>query len=207
LSDLSDLGVVMDAIHETWREIEGFSSYEVSDLGNVFNVRRNTPMRTSINNHGHVKISLMADNGERRTVMVKDLVADAFVEPPNHRCDHVVVLDGDMLNVAADNLTWRTKGFTWKYIRQLRTEQPLQYKNLPIFNVRTGDRYNSIIAAGTHLGLLFDDIWRSTYTGAKLFPYGDSFEVVHREGFIKDIDDQIRSNEIRESIRSKGINL
>jgi len=170
----------MDSIHESWREIQGYSSYEVSDLGNVFNVRRNTPMRTSVNNHGHIKISLMCDTGERHTLMVKDIVAEAFVEPPNPRCDHVCILDGDTLNIVAENLTWRTKGFVWKYYRQLRTPQPLQYKNLAVMNLRTGDRYNSIISAGQTLGLLYDDIWRSTYSGANLFPYGDSFEVVNR---------------------------
>lgn len=170
----------MVTTHETWREIEGYSSYEISDLGNVFNVRRNAMMRTSVNNHGHLKISLVDDYGERHTLMVASLVAEAFVEPPEPNCDHVCILDGDQLNVAADNLTWRTKGFVWKYIRQLRIDQPVYYKNLPVINQRTGDRYNSIMNAGMHLGLLFDDIWRSTYTGARIFPYGDSFEVVKR---------------------------
>jgi hypothetical protein len=44
--------------------------------------------------------------------------------------------------------------------------------------VDTGVVYNSVIEAGMTEGLLFDDIWRSTYSGARIFPFGMEYEVV-----------------------------
>lgn len=164
---------------ERWVEIYGFSDYSVSNLGRIFNHRTDKVMRTSRTNHGHVKITLAMDGTRRRfTKSVAMLVAEAFVEPPNILCDHLVVLDGDLTNVKASNLTWRPRGFAWKYAHQLKVDQPLYYRNLPVFNVVRNIEYPSIVVAGVYEGLLFDDIWRSTYSGAALFPTGSVFEIV-----------------------------
>lgn len=158
----------------------GFPNYEISDLGNVFNIPQNRVMRTSLTRDGRVKISLINSYRERRTCSVALLVAEAFVEPPNELCDHVVYLDGDTTNLAAQNLAWRPRGFAWKYFHQFKMDQPLHYKNIPVLNLDTGDRYASIIACGIREGVLFDDVWRSTYTGDQIFPYGHSYEILHR---------------------------
>lgn len=166
---------------ERWRIIPDFPTYEISDLGNVWNIKFNKPMRTSITSFGHVKISLVdRDTQKRHTRSVAVLVAEAFVEPPNALCDQVVPLDGDPTNLAAQNLVWRPKGFAWKYIHQFKIEQPLHYKNLPICNLATGDRYSSIISCCKIEGLLFRDVWRSTYTGEAIFPSGARYEIFNR---------------------------
>lgn len=165
---------------ETWRVIPEFPNYEVSDLGNVFNIRFNKQMRISYNNYGHAKISLIDRFGNRFTRSVAQIVAEVFVEAPNPLCDQVVLLDGDFYNVSADNLVWRPRWFGWKYTRQLKIPQPIQFHNLPVLNTITDDRYSSIVAAGMVEGLLFEDIWRSTYTKASIFPHGYIFEIMHR---------------------------
>lgn len=165
---------------EQWAPITGFSDYSVSNLGRIFNHRTDRVMQTSRTNHGHVKITLVMDNSRRRhTLSVSTLVATAFVESPHILCDHVMVLDGDLGNVAASNLVWRPRGFAWKYAHQLKTPQPVYYQNLPVYNPIRRVEYPSIISAGMHEGLLFADIWRSTYSGAKLYPDGSVFEIVN----------------------------
>lgn len=164
---------------EQWALIPEFPTYEVSSYGNIRNTKTDRLMRTSRTPFGHVKITLTSDYyGWRKTRGVAQLVAEAFVEKPSMLCDQVVILDGNFDNVAADNLVWRPRGLAWEYTHQIKMAQPLHYRNLPVINVVTEDRYSSIVVAGMTEGLLFDDIWRSTYTGAKLFPFGAIFEVV-----------------------------
>lgn len=166
-------------IREEWVEIFGFSDYAVSNLGRIFNRRTERLMSTSRTNHGHVKITLAMDGTRRRfTKSVGVLVADAFVPAPNILSDTLVLLDGDLGNVAASNLAWRPRGFAWKYAHQLKVPQPIYYQNLAVFNSVRNVEYVSIVHAGMHEGLLFDDIWRSTYSGAAIFPNGSVFEIV-----------------------------
>lgn len=169
---------------EIWSPIQGFSNYEISNFGNVMNLRTGRLMRTSLNNHGHVKINLLYDipdnSGQypRLTRSVAQLVAEAFVRPPSPLCDAVVVLDGNFTNLSASNLVWRTPRFAWKYTRQLKERQPIYYRNLPIVDVTTDKVYNSIVEAGIKEGLLFEDIWNSTWSGNNVYPTGAIFRVI-----------------------------
>lgn len=162
---------------ERWVTIEEFPMYEISDQGRIYNSRTQRYMETSQTNHGHTKISLMDPNGERRTRSVPLMVAAAFVEVPNHMCDHLVVLNGDLLDVAASNLAWRPRWFAWKYTRQLKIPQPIHYHNLHVLNINTNVEYSSIVDAGMTEGLLFDNIWASTYRESEVFPYGHVFKI------------------------------
>lgn len=166
---------------EEWRPIPEFPNYHISNYGQVYNTRDQRIMRTSLNNYGHVKITLKSPHSsERFTRQVSVLVAEAFIEPPNWMCDCVIILDGDYSNVAANNLAWRPKWYAWKYTHQLKVRQPVHYHNLIIYNEDLDFHYKSIVEAGMIEGLLFDDIWRSTYTGAEIFPYGHVYSVVDR---------------------------
>lgn len=165
--------------NERWKVIQEFPDYQISSLGRVYNERLGIMMRVSINNHGHKKISLRR-NRFRNTRSVAQMVATAFVEPPNEFCDHVVVLDGDFANIKAENLVWRPARFAWKYARQLKSWQPARFHNLSVRNITTGAEYKSIYEAGVTEGLLFEDIWRSTYRHESIYPYGHVFEITER---------------------------
>ena len=166
-------------IDQMWEDIPEFPNYEISNWGLVYNKRRNSVMRSSLNTHGHVKISLVNWSG-RHTRSVALLVAEAFVISPDPLCDTVVLLDGVLTNVMAENIAWRPKWYAWKYVRQLKTPQPIHYRNLAVVNVVTGDRYSSIIEAGMKEGLLFSDIWRSTYSGSLTYPNHCAFIIDER---------------------------
>lgn len=170
---------MIDVVEEVWQEIPEFPNYQISSLGRIHSDARGIIMRPSFTPFGHLKITLASNwDGLRHTRGVAQLVADAFVEPPNLLCDSVMILDGDFSNVAAHNLAWRPQWFVWKYTRQLKKQQPLHFHNLRTRNIVTGVEYENIIQAGMSEGLLFGDIWRSTYTGAALFPNGSIFEIV-----------------------------
>lgn len=164
---------------EEWSEIEGFPRYLISTEGRVFNKQTNRDMRVSLSNYGHPKISLLTDNG-RYTRSVPFLVASAFLEPPNDLCDRVIHLNGDFEDYRAENLAWRPRWFVWKYTHQLKAVQPAYYRNLPVTNLKTGVTYENIVEAGMAEGLLFEQIWHSTYSGDPVYPYGSVWEVVER---------------------------
>lgn len=163
---------------EVWAEILGFPGYLVSNYGHIFNKRRERMMSTSLNNHGYVKISLYGEDGERHTQLVAPMVGEAFVERPDRRCRNIMALDGDLSNVVAWNLVWRPSGFVWRYYHQLRTPQPGYFQNLPVVDMTRAKQYDSIIEAGMVNGQMFEDIWRSTYSGDAIFPYHSVYRVI-----------------------------
>lgn len=162
--------------HERWRTIPDFPSYEISDWGNIYNRRRRRMMRISYTQHGHAKITLTDELGERHDRSVGKLVADMFVPQPNYMCDTLMVLSGELADIRASNLAWRPRWFAYRYTRQLKKRQPLNLKNLPIWNVVTGAQYSCVMEAGIEEGLLFEDIWRLLDTGDAVFPTGSVFE-------------------------------
>ena len=166
-------------IDQIWAEIEEFPNYEISNWGLIYNKRRKSVMQSSLTTHGHVKISLVNWTG-RYTRSVALLVAEAFVPSPDSLCDTVVILDGVLTNVMAENLVWRPQWYAWKYVRQFKVIQPIHYHNLQVDNVQTGASYPSIIDAARKEGLLFDDIWRSTYTGLRTYPNNYTFIITER---------------------------
>ena len=170
----------VEVIDEAWAIIPEFPNYQISSLGRVYNVKRDQMMSVSVTNHGHPKITLTDFDGERYTRSVALLVAEAFVPGRDMLSDQVVVLDGDLNHVEAFNLVWRPRWFAWKYTRQLKIDQPLHYRNLPVLDVTTQLEYDSIVQAGMSEGLLFTAIWRSTYTGHPVYPTDSVFEVIER---------------------------
>ncbi len=164
-------------VDQLWTPIDEFPQYEVSSWGLIFSHRRKSVIRPTRNNHGHLRISLVNTYG-RFTRSVALLVATAFVPAEDSLSDTVVIRDGVKTNCAADNLMWRPRGFAWEYTHQLSAPRLLHYTNLPVVNTRTGVVYPSVEMAGIQEGLLFKDIWRSTYTGQRCYPSHAAFEVL-----------------------------
>lgn len=165
---------------ELWMRLPEFPNYEISDLGRIYNLPRQKFMATSKTTHGHLKISLVNRFG-RHDRSVALMVAQMFVQPPDLLCDRVVIRNDDLEDVRAVNLMWRPAHFAWKYIRQLRTETlPGYYCNLEVMNMITKVKYKNIIDAGLEEGLLFEDIWRSTYTGNSVYPHHHRYEILKR---------------------------
>ena len=165
---------------EEWEDIDFFSRYQISSKGRVLNVATNSLMRTSLNNFGHPKISLLDDRGQRHTRSVAMLVAEAFVEPPNTLCDRIIWLNGDLSDVRAENLVWRPRWFCWKYSRQLKLEAPHYCRNLRVVNLNTDREYENIVEAAMSEGLLYEQIWHSTYSGKPVFPHGSIWAINER---------------------------
>jgi len=164
-------------MEELWSRIPEFPDFSVSNFGRIWNNRRNREQMTSVNNWGHVKTSF---GPERITRSVGLLVAEAFCEPPDELSNAIIFLDGNFLNVRSDNIMWRPTSFAWCYTRQLKKLQPLHYRNIPVLNLDLRVEYECIIEAGMTEGVLFDDIWDSTWRGRRPYPFHHKYRIVDR---------------------------
>ena len=98
---------------EEWKNIIGYEGlYEVSNKGNVRNVRRNTLLRLS-KNQGYIQVYLYK-NGIRTGLKVHRLVAQAFIpNPDNLPC--VNHKDETRNNNDVRNLEWCTQKYNCNY--------------------------------------------------------------------------------------------
>lgn len=103
---------------EIWKDIENFSKYQVSNLGNVKSKDRYTKAKDAeiihrkefllkgfINKKGYKQVTLYDDNGKPKTLRVHKLVALTFIENENNlpQINHI---DGNKLNNEVSNLEW-----------------------------------------------------------------------------------------------------
>jgi len=85
---------------EIWRNVVGYEGiYEVSNLGRVRKYRGRLIKTTK-----HAQVALIK-NKEQKSLLVKRIVADAFIENPMD-APRVVNLDGNKFNNKVDNLKW-----------------------------------------------------------------------------------------------------
>ena len=95
---------------ETWKVINDFPNYEISNFGNI---RNKTKLLKIVPNKQGYNIVVLC-NGIRKTINVHRLVAAAFVpNPENKPCvDHI---DGVKYHNFADNLRWCTQKENMNY--------------------------------------------------------------------------------------------
>ena len=99
---------------EEWKEIPGYEGlYEVSNMGNVRNIRRNTLLRLSKDCYGYTQVSLYK-NSIRTGLRVHRLVAQAFLSNPDN-LPQVNHKDEDKSNNRVDNLEWCDSKYNLNY--------------------------------------------------------------------------------------------
>ena len=117
---------------EEWRDISGFSGYQVSNLGRVrtfwkrkhyptgygsYNFISDTPriMSPSDDGNGYMKVMLYCkEDGHRYCKKIHRLVAEAFLEIPTddgveYTVDHIESGQIGKLNNSVDNLRWLSR--------------------------------------------------------------------------------------------------
>lgn len=94
---------------EIWKSIEGFSKYEVSNLGRFRKKGYKKVQRGTQNDRGYLVVHLTDDDGNDRMMTIHRMVALAFVPNPDNKpvIDHINAIPTDN---RAENLRW----FTYK---------------------------------------------------------------------------------------------
>ena len=99
---------------EEWKNVIGYEGlYEVSNKGNVRNVRRNTLLKLSKNKYGYIQVYLYK-NGIKTGLTVHRLVAEAFIENPDN-LPEVNHKDEDKTNNRVENLEWCSHKYNVNY--------------------------------------------------------------------------------------------
>lgn len=173
---------MIDDRTEIWENLarQGYPNYSISNWGRVANDRTGRHMALSHNQQDYVKVSLVTDRGERKTAQVNHLVASAFIDPPKTPAfDSLIHLDGNKDHVFAANLAWRPRWFALQYHAQFLDRPPFVPE--PVWDVETGEEFYDSRQAAKKYGLLEKDIFRSTCTGIRVFPTGQSFRIGQME--------------------------
>lgn len=92
---------------ESWKNILGFSNYQVSNTGKIKNINTGRILKPALNGSGYLTCSL-SEKGKTCSKKIHRLVAEYFV--PNYKdSPEVNHKDGDKLNNSASNLEWVTR--------------------------------------------------------------------------------------------------
>ena len=86
---------------EIWKQIKGFTNYEISSLGRV----RNKDRVLRLQKHNYVNI-LLTHNKKQYKRYIHRLVAQAFIPNEKEEVNHK---DGNKHNNNLDNLEWVTR--------------------------------------------------------------------------------------------------
>lgn len=107
---------------EEWKAVPGYEGlYEVSNKGNVRNVRRNTLLRLQ-KNQGYIRVWLYK-NGIQAGLRVHRLVAQAFIPNPDN-LPEVNHIDEDKTNNRVDNLEWCSRKYNVNFgTRNIRAKE------------------------------------------------------------------------------------
>lgn len=94
-------------MEEIWKDVVGYEEmYKVSNLGNIYSVKRGKLLKSRNNHNGYLQVRLYI-NGKGKELKVHRIVAEAFIsnyyDKPqvNHK-------DEDKTNNRVDNLEWVT---------------------------------------------------------------------------------------------------
>ncbi len=104
---------------ETWRPVDFFPGYSVSDHGKIRNDHTGRNLALNENQYGVVQVGMMRE-GTQKHRSVPLLVARAFIPDPGGAFDTPINLDGDRYNNHVDNIVWRPRWFAIKYNQQFR---------------------------------------------------------------------------------------
>ena len=106
--------------NELWKEIINFSKYQISTFGNIKN-KDTQKILTPTKKSGYLCLSLLDDNGNRKSLKVHRLVALTFI-PNLQNKETVNHIDHNRLNNKLNNLEWATTAEQNKHRRKPEKE-------------------------------------------------------------------------------------
>ncbi len=119
-------------MEEIWKDIKGYEGlYRVSNLGEIFSIRRNKKMSLRLNKcRGYYDINLIKNKTSKR-IHIHRLVAETFISNPNnYPC--VNHKDENKTNNYVDNLEW----CTYKYNNNYGSAQKKRFETFKKRNIK-----------------------------------------------------------------------
>ena len=129
----------------TWRKIEGYPRYSVSEDGQVRNDITGKILTPHADSNGYLSVGLYRDDG-RNTKRVHKLVAEAFIPNPDNLPD-VNHIDGNKSNNNKDNLEHCTRSYNMLHSSRTLGKKSRKSYVKPILCIETGIVYPTVKAA------------------------------------------------------------
>lgn len=144
--------------NELWKPVEGYLSYEVSNLGRVRNKKLDLVKAQRKTKTGYLIVDLK-ENGIKRTRYVHRLVAQAFIPNPDE-LPQINHKDENKQNNCVENLEWCTAAYNNAYgthVERIRSTKGRDYgKSIARLDPTTRKRlavYASVSAAARDMGV------------------------------------------------------
>lgn len=150
---------------EIFKEIEGFSNYEVSNFGNVRNKKTGRVLKPKKNNCGYLEVSLRKD-GKKKMFYVHRLVAIDFIENPRNKKE-VNHINGIKTDNRVENLEWVTHQENQLHSFKYKLSSN-DYKRKKVRCIETNQEFESILSASRCFECYPMTIRRSIYNGHKV---------------------------------------
>eukprot|EP01084_Bolivina_argentea_P293016 503900_1 len=174
---------------EQWKDINGFSNYQVSDLGNIKNKKLNRKFRINIETfkkrNKAVQITLTTDSKQTKTLYLNRLILQHFKPQENMNKMYACHLDGNSYNNVLSNLEWNKSPTAYKIpslsgtpiiakhqdhgdLRFETQKQCLQYLNSVNIEISSSSLNMHIKTCKTYRGYSFtycnEDLYSTTVT-------------------------------------------
>lgn len=145
--------------NEIWKAIEGFNGvYEVSNLGQVRNIKRQKIMKMSPRPNGYLRISLYNGKGYNY-YSIHRLVAITFLPNPDN-LPQVNHKDSNKINNCVDNLEWCTASHNMNHVYENeRNKLQKKVNQIDIDTEKVIKTFRSATFAGTLLNINPGLIW------------------------------------------------
>lgn len=159
-----------DSIKEIYKPIKGYH-YEVSNTGQVRNVKTGLILKQFLNNYGYCQVDLCKE-GIKKTFKVHRLVAQAFIPNPknlpevNHR-------DENKLNNRLENLEWCSSSYNLNYGTRAERSAKARSKAVEQLNLngKVVATYSSLSEVERVLGFDNGNICKACKEGVKRYNY------------------------------------
>lgn len=140
---------------EEWRMIPDFPKYQVSSLGRIKNLSTNAIRQARPNHQGFPTLVLYkAENPTRYVRQVNLLVAQTFLDPPDHHTmNSVWHKNGDLGDCRVTNLKWDTRSRVTEWNQMWRDNTP-RLRTPRIMVNKTGRIFENAFECGKYVGEL-----------------------------------------------------
>ena len=91
-----------------YRILKNYSRYLIYENAVIYDINLSRIIYPQINSDGYAKITLRDNNAKRKTFSVHRLVAELFIDNPEHK-ETVNHIDGIKTNNHYSNLEWNTR--------------------------------------------------------------------------------------------------